>query len=62
MKTTKSKKQMWLTIGILAILVFALCVTGIVLGVKGCKSDQDPSPSGTAGNGNSYETPIDSFR
>lgn len=62
MKTTKSKKQMWLTIGILVILVLAFCVTGIVLGMKGCKSDQDPSPSGTAGNANPYETPIDSFR
>ena len=62
MKTGKQKKQMWITLSILAILVLSLLVTGILLTVKNCNAtDSTEHTDGTKNNGSKYETPIDYF-
>ncbi|MDY3865336.1 MAG: hypothetical protein SOZ43_04065 [Eubacteriales bacterium] len=62
MKTGKQKKQMWITLSILAVLVLSLLITGILLTVKNCnKTDSTEHTGGTKNNGSQYETPIDFF-
>ena len=63
MKTGKQKKQMWITLSILAVLVLSLLITGILLTVKNCnKTDSTEHTDGTKNNGSQYETPIDFFK
>ena len=62
MKTGKQKKQMWITLSILAVLVLSLLITGILLTVKNCnKTDSTEHTDGTKNIGSQYETPIDFF-
>lgn len=62
MKTGKQKKQMWVTLSILAVLVLSLLVTGILLSVKSCDAtDSTGQNGGTSNSGSQYETPIDYF-
>lgn len=62
MKNGKQKKQMWVTLSILAVLVLSLLVTGILLSVKSCDTtDSTGQNTDTSNNGSQHETPIDYF-
>lgn len=63
MKTGKQKKQMLITLSILAVLVLSLLITGILITVKNCRGADttDPTDNNTKNNGSKYETPIDFF-